>query len=103
MVDGFDFLSQNIRSQSGYWEFQRRKYYRKRLIRIMIRQYLMVYNYRLGASNDEIIGELNKDFLDTSESKEMSDKSKKKDFNMGQVIFHLKLTSLTNLKLYLNL
>lgn len=34
----------------------------------------MVYNYHLGISNDEIINEMNKDFLDTSDSlsREMS-------------------------------
>ncbi len=68
-----------FRSQSGYWEHQQRKYYFKRLIRIMIRQYLMVSNYHQGISNDRLIKELNQEFLDTSDSqsKETADQSEK--------------------------
>lgn len=37
----------------------------------MIRQYLMVYNYNLGISNDRLINQFNKDFRDTSDSHTM--------------------------------
>lgn len=38
----------------------------------MIRQYLMVYNYGQGISNDKLINQLNKDFQDTSDSQTMN-------------------------------
>lgn len=44
-----------------------RKYYRRRLIRIMIPQYLMVSNYHVGISNDKLIQKLNMDLVDTME------------------------------------
>lgn len=34
----------------------------------MIRQYLMVYNYHLGISNDKLINQFNEAFRDTSDS-----------------------------------
>lgn len=62
-----DYRFYHFYSQSGYWEHQRNKYYNRRLIRLMVRQYLMVYNHHHGINNTALINALNKDFIDISD------------------------------------
>ncbi|KAJ6649149.1 hypothetical protein Bhyg_04382, partial [Pseudolycoriella hygida] len=67
-------------NQSGFWASQIKKYYSRRLIRIMIRQQLMVLNYHRGISNEKLIHQLNKDFRDTSDSHGMEEGNKSEKY-----------------------
>lgn len=91
-INNYDITYERIRifsfSQSGFWESQKRKYYSRRLIRIMIRQYLMVHNYNRGISNSRLISQLNEDFRDTSDSqsREMANASENRELTIRLIL-----------------
>lgn len=60
-------------SDSGFWNFQIDRYYNRRLIRTMIRQYLIVYNFQHDIDNTKAIHKFNEILGDPVASERGSD------------------------------
>lgn len=67
-------------SESGFWNFQTDRYYNKRLIRTMIRQYLIVYNFQHNINNTNAINQFNEGFKDSLPSVANEADSEKRNF-----------------------